>query len=64
MCIITPSPPPAHTPTYCNPWFLRSRAWLNNEINVGGWCCTHLFRPWYLDHGFARHARLFTDAQR
>ena len=43
---ITPSPPPpAHTPTHCNAWFLRSRAWLNNETYVGGWYCTHLFGP-------------------
>ena len=32
--------------THCNPWFMRWRAWLNSEINVGGWCCPHLFGPW------------------
>ena len=34
----------AHSPTHCNPCFLRGRTWLYNEINVGGWwCCSHLF---------------------
>ena len=40
-------PPPAQTTTDRNSCFLRSRAWLNYEIIVGGrWCCTHIFGPW------------------
>ena len=33
--------------THRNPWFLRWRAWRNNETNVGGWwCCPNIFGPW------------------
>ena len=39
--------PPEHTPTHCNPRFLRWRAWLNNEMLVVGGGVVRI----HLDHG-------------